>query len=115
MNLNEFLATEVMGWTLVYGDEPYPFDTHPFYTSNGEDLVIFKKNWNPTENIEQAIMCAEALPHRWVVEALRDPLEKPYLASIREADRLHNLAIAAGDSPEEALSLAVARARGFEG
>ena len=51
MNLNEFLAVEVMGWT--QGETKYQWnDKHGNRMLDG---IL----WKPTENIEQAMMCLD--------------------------------------------------------
>ena len=62
--MDEALATEVMGWT-VGGDmflEPLPSispSVEPWW-----DTVIFREDWHPTENLNQAIECAEKYCYR---------------------------------------------------
>ena len=57
-DLNEFMATEVMGWTL--GKSVH----HIYQPSTWFENNIVKMNykyWHPTEDMNQAMMCADKL------------------------------------------------------
>ena len=53
--LNEWLATEVMGW--YYDDGPYG----PWWRNTGHKIVMAFSSWNPLHNIDQ---CFEWLAPR---------------------------------------------------
>lgn len=67
--INELLAVEVMGW--IYRDEPVisqpnkedkPFPRYTRKTGHwffDEAMVMVVKDWNPAENIAQALECAK--------------------------------------------------------
>lgn len=112
VDLNEFLATEVMGWSVEHDDEPYPFDTPDFYASK-IGLEIAVKDWSPSTNIEQAMMLLDAkaleidvlvlgvddVGNWW---AYLDTGSGSFRSDLEHATRA------------EAISLAVARAAGWE-
>jgi len=50
MDINEWLATEVMGW-IAHG--------YWGYVQHAGALKPYDGDWNPTENIEQAFMCLD--------------------------------------------------------
>ena len=110
MDINEHLAIKVMGLRLE------PSCGIEIWRGNGLVFDALKNKWNPLENIDQAIMCAEAIKNKtWVAEKLRPDFdEKEYMAAIRETDRYETNFVASGDTPSEALSLACAKATGWQ-
>ncbi len=109
MNLNEFLAVEVMGWKLETLDQ-FSFWVDPKQRDwTGKDrLQVENSIWNPRENIEQAKMCAEQMI-RYVCGKGKKS-EPAYSAVVYFNGKAFS---ASGGRLEEALSLAVARARGY--
>jgi len=114
-SLKHHLATVVMRLELVLDDEPYPFDTGPIY--RGENSTIFVSEFDPPNNIVQALDCAKAIPDTtFVVESCVAVWsdEKLFRAAIRSTKRIQTLAVSGGDSESEALSLASAEATGWK-
>jgi len=71
MNINEFLATEVMGWRRKKGrhDAHGPIlHTHYIDPAN-KDFWLDAHDWNPTENIEQGMMCLDEFD-QWTINHL---------------------------------------------
>ena len=111
--LNTFLATEVMGWGEPMTDEPHPYDIYYFPAVGGIAPVMYVEDWNPSENIEQAVMCyTETL--KWIYYGDIASDESGHTVTLvidpakREAISSNNKKL------EKALSLACARARGFK-
>lgn len=101
MNLREFLAVEVMGWS-----KPYQKNNHssnPWFYA--DDMPV--NHWRPDELIEQAIMCARKQGGGWAIVE--------YLAGgchgMVDMDNIGNYrGRADAKEPAAALSLAVAKA-----
>lgn len=108
MNLREFLAVEVMGW------KPYSAKTgaewcvpDPKTKGITGKVVILQSNWNPRNNIEQAIMCAKKTGLDWSITNTNG-ICRAYVFSE------YNTIGEQSDDEAAALSLAVARATGWE-
>lgn len=57
--INEFLATEVMGYFLVkLSNEPHYWAKEARPQKGVPQCIVLKKDWNPHENDGQAIKCA---------------------------------------------------------
>ena len=109
--LSEFLAVEVMGqrFRMRYaGDRECP-DWYP--------LKIPVRDWSPPTNIEQAIMCAEKF-HRFSSGKGNPDKKKQYSAAVYKLGKTvvqRGMTYRAnGETLEAAISLACARAAGWE-
>ena len=101
-NLNEFLAVEVMGWECYYYTVRGQSLTYPYYYT-GETPYQRADHWNPSENIEQAMMCL----NQWSWYQLTRKGDV-WICQVEGGSR----EVAA--SMPMAISLACARARGWE-
>ena len=58
VELDKFLAEEVMGWHLLTSDE-IDFGEYAFYHDKNNYLIMMVCDWHPTTDIAQAMMCAK--------------------------------------------------------
>ena len=105
MNINEFLATEVMGWHKEGQTKDYQWVDSE---GSDEEWAAF---WNPSENISQAMMCLERF-EGW--ELTKDSVDG-YLCVVWTTKH-HGVWCdnAGGPSLPMAISLACARAKGWK-
>ena len=62
MNLNKFLATELMGWTpQSHGCVTYAEEYTWMWSDENDKAIIDCSNWNPLENIAQAFEVVEKM------------------------------------------------------
>lgn len=112
-DINEFLAVDVMGWELA-NYQTMVCDPIPYYFQKEKPSYPYMRasDWNPCENIEQAMMCAEKM----------DRVDWRYLNA---AHHIHTAwarkelldlftSHASGKSAAEAISIAIAKAAGWE-
>ena len=109
MTLDEFLAVEVMGWKLK---------EEPFFTGWASDNGFFHfhvQQWSPTTDIKQAMMCLEQLG-TWSIDGNREfiPAYDVYAGYYENHDGGHWRSTSSGESLPMAISLACARAKGWE-
>lgn len=106
-SINDFLAREVMGWRLE-DYKTYSGFTYPYYFK-GATPFQRADDWNPTESIEQAMMCLERF-EEWMLES------EPELDSFQCWIRTGKAASvnAYENSIALAISFACARAKGWE-
>ena len=112
MNINEFLATEVMGWRRKKGhhDTNGPILHAHYIDPANKDFWLDAHDWNPTENIEQAMMCLEQIDsHKGYVEIFRGKSGWPWSVRFRPNDEY-----VGDESLPMAISLACARAAGWK-
>lgn len=102
MDINEHLAVKVMGWKAHNGN---------YYKGKKRSKYSVEK-WRPELYIGQAIMCATKTGKHWILEQTE---EGEFYSSVKNPSRREYLGMASSKtSAAEALSLAVARATGFE-
>lgn len=79
-DLNRLMAEEVMGWKQMdEADDYYTVMTIVPHYKTLWDTVPFA-DWNPCENIEQAFMCVEKMPHSFfALELHRSEDRKSYV------------------------------------
>jgi len=122
MNINEFLATEVMGWRRKKGrhDAHGPIlHTHYIDPAN-KDFWLDAHDWNPTENIEQAMICylhMTAAGEQW--EGSIDSLQgghcvQLFTASLEHGSFVDKHGMGESEFLSEGTSLACARAAGWK-
>jgi hypothetical protein len=110
--LNEFLAVEVMGWlpsresTIIHAAyfDPKKYDEKFASDEQGYEFLI--KDWNPSENIEQAMMCLD----QYQIWRIDKGWNNYYLSIYRGSDHI----FAKNENRTLAISLACARAKGWK-
>ena len=110
MNLREFLAVEVMGWS-----KPYQKNSHssnPWFYA--DDMPV--NQWRPDELIEQAIMCARKVPHLIGVEFDYRPagIICTVLTYPNSTEGVQHFSTGLEETESKALSIAVADAAGWK-
>ena len=118
-SLNHHLATVVMGWSIQpeshaeYASYYDPKKHDQSLASDEQDYEVLVKNWNPPNNIKQAMGCYKALGNEYRLElsASGDRCFATLSVFGTQTEQKHK---GSGESYEEAISLAVAKARGWE-
>lgn len=107
--LNEFLAVEVMGWIRKKGrSDTYGPILHSHYIDPTNcDFWLDAHGWNPSENIEQAMMCLSEASH-WRAEWAGGD----YFVTVEMLQDWGEVEERADTLPY-AISLACAKARGY--
>lgn len=71
MTINKRMA-KVMGWETDYHREPFPY--HRKWYFKDVNSIMPTSDWNPKENIEQAMMCLEKLKSQEYYVILHNPV-----------------------------------------
>ncbi len=108
IELNKHLAEKVMGWTEWTAAKNGHNDLNDAYT-DGVKHKIEIEDWNPSENIEQAMMCLDIFTF-WSINRTKKGYEAMIITD-KEAFGDH---IELHDSLPMAISLACAKATGWE-
>jgi len=110
MNLNEYLAINVMSFEVL---DDSVLRRARYYK---DDIEIECHTWNPSENIEQAMMCLETFA-AWDLshDDLTDSVEARVLNNVYpDVEAIEYDGYAEEDTTPMAISLACGRATGWE-
>ncbi len=108
--LNEALAIEVMGWILDSSVTTGRLGL-AWYCNEEMDDVIAVKNWNPAEDLNQAVECAEKMYPELEIQLGRIGLKGYEVFFMWFDESIHDGYYAVIPSPARAISEAVLMAR----
>ena len=106
MNINEFLATEVMGWHV----EQIPISNTDYYVDEQGGGKGLCSDWHPDTSIEQALMCADKFDIYWIDKSPQKPFYRVQVGGeggetiISHADNLDKLPLAICEAIREVIN-----------